>query len=110
MSKAKTLCEHGRGYSYCKECKSKYDLVYKEKRQEEYYKWLESTGCECCGFSHRYALEFHHLASEYKRYGRSQSHIHNRQDYDAGTGILLCGNCHNIFHGVFGVKLIHSLN
>ncbi len=104
MAYAKTLCKHGSGYSYCKPCKSEYDLEYKEKRQEAYYKWLESIGCECCGFSHRFSLELHHLASEYKRFGRSQSHGYNREDHALGTGILLCGNCHNIFHGIFGGK------
>lgn len=104
MAKPKNLCIHGLGASYCKGCKSDYDFAYKTKRQEEYYSWIESIGCECCGFSDRFALEFHHYAAKYKRYGRSQGHIHNRQDYESGTGLVLCGNCHNIFHGVFGGK------
>ena len=105
MSKVKNLCEHGLGSAYCKSCKSVYDSKYKDKRQEQYYVWLEFNGCATCGFSHRYALEVHHLATEYKRYGRSQSHIHNKEDVDNGLAIILCGNCHNIFHGLFGGKM-----
>ena len=104
MSRPKRLCEHSIQFYSCKVCRAAYDVAYQEKRQQEYYEWLESIGCECCGFKHRYAIELHHLATEYKRYGRSQSHIQNKQDYNSGFGILLCGNCHNIFHGIFGGK------
>lgn len=99
------LCVHGKGQSYCKECRSVYDKVYAENYQKKYYAWLSYNGCESCGFSHPFALEVHHLATEYKRYGRSQSANANKQDIINNKALILCGNCHNIFHGNYGGRM-----
>lgn len=86
----------------CRKCKSQYDRVYSKRRHLEYKLWIKEKGCVCCGFDHPDALEVHHLASKYKRFGTSQDKMYNVQDVDAGLAIVLCANCHLIFHSHFG--------
>lgn len=76
----------------------------KRAKRKAYRDYLCSLGCACCGENHFGTLEVHHLHSSYKRYGRSQGSSHNREDLDANLAIVLCANCHSIFHFHFGGK------
>lgn len=101
MARSKNVCEHDQEKSKCKQCKSIYDKKYSSSALYEHKEFISKQGCSSCGFSHPDALDVHHLASEYKRRGRSQSHQANIHDLKSGTAILLCCNCHSIFHGFF---------
>lgn len=89
---------------YCTACKSKYDAERKARLKIEYKELISSLGCSCCGFSHPDALEVHHLSKESKRFGvaQSQGNAYNREDLESGVAIVLCANCHLIFHSYFG--------
>jgi len=88
--------------SQCRKCKAIYDKEYSKKRHIEYKQWIENKGCICCGYKHPDALEVHHLDTQYKRFKSSQDKMYNVQDVDAGYAIVLCANCHLIFHSHFG--------
>lgn len=90
--------------SYCKPCRAAYDIEYNLKEKEAYKQWISDIGCEACGFNHADALEVHHFSQEYKRFGRSQDKRYNVQDVGLNYAIVLCANCHNIFHGFHGGK------
>ena len=92
-------CEHGGKPRTCKLCKKSYDVIYNARKQAEYKEFITERGCAACGFNHPNALDVHHFASEYKRYGRSQSGQHNIEDVIADKAVVLCANCHSIFHG-----------
>lgn len=90
---------------YCKSCKSEYDKDRKARMLREYHTYLSNKGCVSCGERHHYTLEVHHLSKDYKRYGRAQAAQHNVEDIEDGKAVVLCGNCHNLFHGYFGGKV-----
>ncbi len=98
-------CEHGVNTHKCKQCKTVYDKAYAAKALQKYKEFISKSGCLVCGFNHPDALDVHHLASSYKRYGRSQSHQANTQDLESNKAVLLCCNCHSIFHGFFGGRM-----
>lgn len=104
MAKAKVLCEHGRGSSYCKQCKSEYDKIYSAASLKAYHTTLSKMGCLCCSFNIPTALHVHHLATEFKRYGRAQGSVANLQDLESNKAVVLCANCHDLFHGFYGGK------
>lgn len=99
------VCPHNRKTYKCIDCKRVYDKEYSERTLKKYKEYITSLGCFCCGFSHPSALDVHHLSREYKRYGRSQSFVANLQDLADKKAILLCSNCHSIFHGIFGGRI-----
>lgn len=90
----------------CRPCKSEYDKVYNKKKSLEYKIWLKDKGCMCCGFNNPDAMEVHHLGKEYKRFGSSQASNYNIDDVDKGVAIVLCANCHLIFHNYFGGRAL----
>ena len=89
---------------YCKPCKAVYDKFRKIDIKEKYKQHISKLGCRCCGFSHPDALEAHHLSKEDKRFGvsQSQSSTYNLIDLAEDKVIILCANCHLIFHSYFG--------
>ena len=93
-----------KGALRCKPCRAAVDSQRFERQMEERKNYLRFVGCCCCPEAHPSALEVHHLASEYKRYGRSQSWKYNKEDLEDGLAVVLCASCHNIFHGHFGGK------
>ena len=104
MAKAKIVCEHGKGSSFCKICKSDYDKTYSANSLKEYHDTLSKIGCLFCEFNIPTALHVHHLAKEFKRYGRSQGSVANLQDLESNKAVVLCANCHDLFHGFYGGK------
>jgi predicted nucleic acid-binding Zn ribbon protein len=98
------VVEKNQKHSFCKRCQSTYDKERKLKILTEYKQFLQNRGCAACGFNHPGALEVHHLFSEAKRFGRSQSNVYNKQDVENNVAIVLCANCHSIFHSFFGGK------
>jgi hypothetical protein len=65
---------------------------------------IDKQGCIACGFNHPRAKEVHHLAPEFKRFGRSQELKYNLQDIEMGNAVVLCPTCHSLFHGAHGGK------
>ena len=97
----------GRKLYICRKCMYKYNRRRAEKYKNEVYKvLLENLGCSACGFNNPNALEVHHLCKGDKRFAkggaRSQSLFYNKQDIEAGKAIILCANCHLLFHAHFG--------
>lgn len=91
----------------CTKCRKHYDRQRRENFQRNvYHVMLENNGCEACGFNHPRALEVHHLSKGDKRFAkngsRSQSLHYNKQDIEMGKAIILCANCHLLFHSHFG--------
>jgi len=105
MAHRKSTCQHGLATTLCKPCRAEYDRAYNERTLKEYKNYISGEGCAACGFNHPNALDVHHFATEYKRYGRSQSFVHNLQDLKADKAVILCANCHDLFHGAFGGKI-----
>ena len=100
----KSSLHKGGLYSSCKECNK---LRHKKKfatHIKAYKKTISEIGCTVCGGNHPHTLEVHHLHKSFKRFNRSQNHVYNLEDLEAGTAIILCANCHSIFHGHFGGK------
>lgn len=91
---------------YCKPCKAKYDRDRKVVAKAEYHSYLSSLGCSACGEKHPHCLEVHHLFKGAKRYGRSQAPCYNKEDLESGAATVLCSNCHSIFHGHYGGKVM----
>ena len=104
MTRKKPVCEHGSEFSQCKLCKREYDKVYNAFLNNAYKTFLKEKGCFACGFNHPNTLHVHHLATEFKRYGRSQGQSANLQDLESNKAMILCANCHDLFHGAFGGK------
>lgn len=105
MAKVKRLCKHSEPFSVCKKCRADYDRAYRLKRRKAYKAWLTERGCSCCGEAHAGCLEVHHLEKNGKRYGnvsRGQASMYNVQDVEKEIAIILCANCHLIFHNSFG--------
>lgn len=101
--KRRYRCIHKLASSKCKECKAIYDIQYNINAQIKYKKIISDIGCQACGFNHPNSLEVHHFAKEFKRYKRtSQSQSANVQDINNKTAIVLCANCHLIFHSSYG--------
>lgn len=98
-------CEHGLNVHKCKPCKALYDKAYNAQTLQRYKDLISTIGCLVCGFNHPDALDVHHLSTTYKRYGRSQGHEANRQDLEDNKAVVLCCNCHSIFHGFFGGRV-----
>ncbi len=69
----------------------------------KYKEWLGSLGCLVCGCSLINCLETHHLDSSYKRQ-HSQPHKLNEKHIKEGKVVVLCANCHRLFHSHFGGK------
>jgi hypothetical protein len=74
------------------------------KRRAKLKQYILDLGCAVCNNHHPGVLEVHHLSSSYKRYKRSQDLMYNVEDLKEGKAIVLCANCHNIFHYHFGGK------
>lgn len=108
------ICSHckqdlpnSRKHTLCQKCSYKYNRQRAEKYKQEVYKTLlNELGCAACGFNHPGALEVHHLCKGDKRFAkngsRGQSLFYNKQDIEAGKAIILCANCHLLFHSTFG--------
>lgn len=93
------------GYSnHCRLCTKINGAIASAKRRDKLMLEIREYPCCACGFKHQYSLEIHHLATEYKRYGKSQDVLYNLEDLKMGTAIPLCANCHVIFHGSHGGK------
>lgn len=101
-SKCGCECAFNTKHHFCVSCKAMYDAERKSQQKDEYKQLIQKLGCACCGFNHPDALEVHHLASEYKRFGTSQDKMYNIQDLEKEHAIVLCANCHLIFHSYFG--------
>jgi hypothetical protein len=74
-------------------------------RRSKLKKYISDIGCLSCKEHHPGLLEVHHLSKEAKRYKRSQDLMYNVQDIKAGTAVVLCANCHSLFHYHFGGKI-----
>jgi len=101
--------------AYCKECfvilrkesyeKNKKHYLSKAKnRKGEVVEWVfemkKNMGCERCGFSHPVALDFHHINND-KEYDVSKLVRNGNKDKilkEIEKCIVLCSNCHRIFH------------
>jgi hypothetical protein len=84
--------------------KQQKNSVSQRKRRTKLKQVIIDMGCAVCSEEHPGVLEVHHLAQEYKRYGRSQDLMYNIQDLNDKKAIVLCSNCHNKFHWHFGGK------
>ena len=90
--------------NHCRDCVNlKIKNSISDMRDKQYLE-LSKYKCCACGFDNKYAKEVHHLATSYKRYGRSQDIRYNLQDVSLGTAVVLCSTCHSIFHGIHGGK------
>ena len=78
--------------------------ISQKKRRDRIKNTITAFGCQSCGETHKGVLEVHHLAQEYKRFGRSQDMMYNLQDIRDNKAVVLCSNCHNKFHWHFGGK------
>jgi hypothetical protein len=85
--------------------KRKMNRESQKKRRDKLKKIILTLGCCVCNETHPGILEVHHLSKEFKRYKRSQSLIHNIQDIEQEKAVVLCSNCHNLFHWHFGGKV-----
>lgn len=94
------------GGLHCNPCMRKLDRAEQNRKiQKKYKELLGSLGCRCCGFDHPDALEAHHLCKDTKRYPRRSSGLpayYNIKDIEDGVSVVLCANCHLIFHNHFG--------
>ena len=89
----------------CSSCRNKQYKKYHKKKQKEYHDYISNLGCICCGESHPSCLEVHHLNPiQDKRRDRIRNRHRNKKDLDAEIAIVLCGNCHNLFHSYWGGK------
>ena len=84
-------------------CQKRYTIEIRVKRQA-LKKSISDIGCLVCDEDHYACLEVHHLHSKYKRFGRSQDIVYNIEDIEMGHAVVLCANCHNLFHASFGGK------
>jgi hypothetical protein len=78
--------------------------VSQKNRRTKLKQVILDLGCYVCKENHPGTLEVHHLTKEAKRFKRSQDLMYNVQDVQANTAIVLCANCHSIFHSHFGGK------
>lgn len=90
--------------NFCLECASASNKNYNSKYHSAYKDYLKLNGCVVCKNNHPDVLEVHHYATEYKRYGRSQSRVHNLDDLLSNKAVILCANCHSLFHAIHGGK------
>lgn len=94
----------GKRTGLCYTCYQKAYVIKKREKNQEQKKTLSSIGCLACGETNYACLEVHHRSTAYKRFGRSQGISYNIEDINLGTAVVLCANCHNIFHASFGGK------
>lgn len=110
MAKLCPLCNQEmpatRKFPWCSSCRLDYDRKRNARVKAEYKERIKLEGCSACEENHPDALEVHHLTKSGKRFShtgsRGQSLLYNQQDLDSGVAILLCANCHLIFHNHFG--------
>lgn len=88
----------------CRDCVRVANTEAVAKMREVRAKELAQYPCAACGYNNPYAKEVHHLASSYKRFGKSQDIRYNLEDIYNKQAIALCSNCHSIFHGIHGGK------
>lgn len=73
----------------------------KEQQKAEWYKYKATLSCTKCGFNHIAALDFHHEDPTTKE-GNIHRFISNGQFAKAYEEIkkciVLCANCHRIYH------------
>lgn len=94
----------GKKTGLCYTCYQKEYARNKTKVRQEQKRFLSNIGCAVCGESHYSCLEVHHFSKAYKRFGRSQNMEYNLDDLSKDKAVVLCANCHNLFHGFFGGK------
>ncbi len=89
-----------------KKCSSNYNKLYNAKIKEKYKRWLSEQGCNYCKINISGCLEVHHLKKGIKRFNSSRGQHANYQieDVNNGNAIVLCSNCHALFHNHFGGK------
>jgi len=73
----------------------------KAKEKAKWYAFKRTLKCEKCGFSHPAALDFHHENPKEKE--REVSHYVRNDQYkkameEVEKCIVLCSNCHRIYH------------
>lgn len=90
--------------NHCFKCNAKRKLPDSQRSRGKAKNLLDPLGCAACDFNHENAKEVHHLSSDYKRFGRSQDIKYNVEDINLGYAIVLCPNCHSLFHGAHGGK------
>jgi 5-methylcytosine-specific restriction endonuclease McrA len=74
----------------------------KKEKKAEWIAYKSTLECAHCGFSHPYALDFHHIdpkASDQKIYKlvSQEKYTAARKEAEANC-IPLCANCHRIYH------------
>lgn len=75
-----------------------------QKKRDLFNKLKEGKKCEKCGYNeYIYALDFHHLDPNEKEIGISEEFTRNKKITDKlleemGKCIMLCSNCHRVFH------------
>jgi len=73
----------------------------KKQRRIDWNSFKRTLKCEKCGFSHPAALDFHHENPKEKE--REVSHYVRNDQYkkameEVEKCIVLCSNCHRIYH------------
>ena len=103
--------KHG---SVCKICKAKTERVNYMKNRK---KWLgfigaDNLSCECCGYNKNFiALQHHHRDPSLKDKIVSKMFMNSFTEANKQWLLnemkkctVLCSNCHDIFHGEYGLK------
>lgn len=99
-NKEKLKLKRAKYYEENKEKSKVSSRISYSKRIKEYRDWLKERGCCVCSCRVTNCLQVHHLDPKYKR--RANSAFENKRDVLNEHAVVLCANCHFLFHMAFG--------
>lgn len=97
---------NNKGYSksWCGDCVVEHTKKYQEKAKAAMQQYKTAHGCELCGETRHWMLDFHHRdGREFSIRGREWFHKKTQAELEKCS--VLCANCHRDVHFLYDGKV-----
>ena len=102
-----TRFHNSTGYkkSWCGDCVNELRSAYQKKGIEAMQQYKKNAGCELCGETRHWMLDFHHRDGERAISIRGREWFHKKTQEELAKCAVLCANCHRDVHFLYNGKV-----